>query len=84
MKLAFSSNAYTNYSLSESILDISQIGYDGVEVLCDVPHAFPLPLSEDKISEIKKDLRKNRLEISNINDFTLFRIKDTYNPSWIK
>ena len=84
MRLAFSSNAYTNYSLSESILDISQIGYDGVEILCDVPHAFPLPLSEDKITEIKKALTKNRLEISNLNAFTLFGITDTYHPSWIE
>ncbi len=84
MKLAFSSNAYTNYSLSDSFFEISKIGYDGVEILCDVPHAFPLPLSEAKITEIKKTLTNNRLKISNLNAFTLFGIKDTYHPSWIE
>ncbi len=84
MKLAFSSNAYTHYSLSNSIVDISEIGYDGVEILCDIPHAFPLPLNEVKIAEIKKALMSKNLEISNLNAFTLFGIKDTYHPSWIE
>jgi len=84
MKLAFSSNAYTNYSLSDSIADISKIGYDGVEILCDIPHAFPLPLNEVKIAEIKEALMNKNLEISNLNAFTLFGIKDTYHPSWIE
>ncbi len=44
MKLAFSSNAYTNFSLINSIVDTSKIGYKGIEIMCDSPHAFPLPL----------------------------------------
>ncbi len=84
MKIAFSSNAYTNYSLSDSIVDISKTGFDGVEILCDIPHAFPLPLNDDKIAEIKKVLNYNNIDVSNLNAFTLFGIKDTYHPSWIE
>jgi len=84
MKLAFSSNAYTNFSIIDSINEISKIGYDGVEIMCDIPHAFPLPLNNDKIMEIKNTLSNNNIGISNLNAFTLFGIKDTYHPSWIE
>ena len=84
MKFAFSSNAYTNYSLKESIADISKIGYQGVEIMCDSPHAYPLLLNSKKISDIKNELSNNNIQISNLNAFTLFAIGDTYHPSWIE
>ena len=84
MKYAFSSNAYTNYSLKESIADISKIGYQGVEIMCDSPHAYPLLMNSKKISEIKNELSNNNIQISNLNAFTLFAIGDTYHPSWIE
>ena len=84
MKFAFSSNAYTNYSLKESIADISKIGYQGVEIMCDSPHAYPLLMNSKKISEIKNELSNNNIQISNLNAFTLFAIGDTYHPSWIE
>ncbi len=84
MKFAFSSNAYTNFTLENSIIDIAKIGYQGIEIMCDYPHIFPLPLDENNISEIKNQLLINNLEISNLNSFTLFGIGDTYHPSWIE
>jgi sugar phosphate isomerase/epimerase len=84
MKFAFSSNAYTNYSLKESIADISKIGYQGVEIMCDSPHAYPLLLNSKKIADIKNELSNNNIQISNLNAFTLFAIGDTYHPSWIE
>ena len=41
MKLAFSSNAFKAYSLETCIREIKAIGYEGVEILCDYPHAYP-------------------------------------------
>jgi sugar phosphate isomerase/epimerase len=84
MKLAFSSNAYTNFSLMDSIVDTAKIGYKGIEIMCDRPHAFPLPLDPQKIIEIKNELTNNNIQISNLNAFTLFGICDTYHPSWIE
>ena len=46
MKLAFSTNAFKNYALDEAISIISKLGYDGVEILCDIPHAYPGAMSE--------------------------------------
>jgi len=84
MKFAFSSNAYTKYSLKESIADISKIGYQGVEIMCDSPHAYPLLMNSKRISEIKNELSNKNIQISNLNAFTLFAIGDTYHPSWIE
>ena len=84
MKFAFSSNAFTNFSLIDSIKEISQVGYSGIEILCDIPHAYPPNLNRDKIDEIKNTLNKNNLQISNLNAFTLFALGDTYHPSWIE
>ena len=84
MKLAFSTNAFKKYSLEESIRLIKEIGYEGVEILCDVPHAYPPELREEDILSIKEAVSKNRIEISNLNAFTLYAIMDVYHPSWIE
>jgi len=39
--LAFSTNAYTNFPLPEACDRIAAAGYKAVEVLADVPHAYP-------------------------------------------
>lgn len=84
MKFAFSSNAFTNFSLKDAIKEISQVGYSGLEIMCDVPHAYPPNLSVEKIEEVRNTLAKYKLQISNLNAFTLFALGDTYHPSWIE
>ena len=44
MKLAFSSNAYLQFSIEETIRRIAGLGYRGIELLADVPHAWPAGL----------------------------------------
>lgn len=83
MKFAFSTNAYRNYSIEKSIEMISSLGYSGVEIMCDIPHAYP-PLSDEKILSIKNTLQKNNVEISNLNGFMLCAIQDFHHPSWIE
>ena len=84
MKYAFSTNAFTNYSLTQSIEEISKIGYEGVEIMCDVPHAYPPDMDANKIDEIRNSLIRNDMQISNLNAFTLYGLGDTYHPSWIE
>lgn len=84
MKFAFSSNAFTNYSLIDSTKLISQVGYTGIEIMCDVPHAYPANFTDKMLQELKSMLEENKLEISNLNAFTLFALGDTYHPSWIE
>jgi len=56
MKIGFSTNAYTKYSLSDTIKSISEIGYDAIEIVLDIPHAF-LSLESPQIDSIKKKSR---------------------------
>ena len=84
MKLAYSTNAFKRYSLNEAIRMIAEIGYEGIEVLCDLPHAYP-PIFQDKeIDSFQNQIAKFRLDISNLNAFTLYSISDVYHPSWIE
>jgi len=46
MEFAFSTNAFKKYTLKETINCLSEIGYRGIEILCDVPHAYPKTLSD--------------------------------------
>jgi len=83
MKFAFSTNAFRNFSIEESINSISEIGFSAIEIMCDIPHAYP-PISDEKIFSIKKTLKKNNMEISNLNGFMLCAIQDFHHPSWIE
>ena len=53
MLLSFSSNAFKKFSLDTAIREISKIGYKGVEILCDRPHAYP-PEFSDNNNQIKR------------------------------
>jgi protein FrlC len=84
MKLAFSTNAFKRHSLEHAIKEIKAIGYDGVEFLCDVPHAYPPSFGDDKVRSTLDTLSSTGLQISNLNAFTLYAIGDVYHPSWIE
>jgi sugar phosphate isomerase/epimerase len=84
MKLAFSTNAFKRYSLIDAIKAIAEIGYEGVEILCDVPHAYPACFSEAEAIDVKHTLSNRGIQISNLNAFTLYALGDVYHPSWIE
>ena len=70
MKTGFSSNAFTKINLFDGIEILSKIGYDGIEIVLDSPHAF-LPLKKEQINEIQNTIKKNNLEITNLNSNTV-------------
>ena len=88
MKLAFSSNAYLRYSINDTIARIAALGYTGIELLADVPHAWPAGLLEDQKQNIRDALAKHNLAISNINAFMMNAVADPrqpyWHPSWIE
>ena len=45
MRLAFSTNAYLRYPFDEAAERIAALGYEGLELLADVPHAWPAGLA---------------------------------------
>jgi sugar phosphate isomerase/epimerase len=82
MKLAFSSNAYVNYSVEETIARIADVGYTGIEILADVPHAWPAGLLEERKRSIRGALEKHQLAISNVNAFMMNAVADPRQPYW--
>jgi sugar phosphate isomerase/epimerase len=88
MKLAFSTNAYLNHSFPEACRRLADIGYRGVEIMADVPHAWPAYLLPEQKDGIREALKKHRLKISNINAFMMHAIDDPrqkyWHPSWIE
>ena len=61
MKLAFSTNAYLKHSFTEAVRRLAALGYAGVEVMADVPHAWPAFLLEEQKQAIRAALAANRL-----------------------
>jgi sugar phosphate isomerase/epimerase len=67
MKLAFSTNAYTRFSLIEALSGIKRAGFAGVEILADVPHAYPDQIDAALTSTVAHELSSLGLAVSNIN-----------------
>lgn len=88
MKLAFSSNAYLRFTFAEAARRIAAIGYRGIEIMADVPHAWPAFLLDEQKRDLKKALDDNGLAISNVNAFMMNAINDArqryWHPSWIE
>lgn len=84
MKFAFSSNAFKRTSLQKAIRAISTAGYEGIEIMADIPHAWPPSLSTDDLRRIKKAISANGLAVSNINSFTMRAMGTVLRPSWIE
>jgi sugar phosphate isomerase/epimerase len=82
MKLAFSSNAYLRYSIEEAIAHVADAGYTGIELMADVPHAWPAGLLTEQKRAIRQALDRHKLAISNINAFMMNAVGDPRQPYW--
>jgi protein FrlC len=67
MKLAFSTNAYTRHTLADALKGIKAAGFEGVEILADVPHAYPGEIDETFAVAVRRVLDQTGLAVSNIN-----------------
>src|SRR5438046_1579723 len=67
MKLAFSTNAYTRFSLTDALEGIARAGFTGVEILADVPHAWPDSFDPSTTRVIRQSLDRLNLTVSNVN-----------------
>src|ERR1700728_4484587 len=84
IKIGFSTNAFKRSTLEEAINAIAQAGYSGVELMADIPHAYPPSFDSAARLKTKHQIESLGLKVSNINAFTLFAIGDTYHPTWIE
>ncbi len=87
-KVAFSTNAYLKYSFPDAVSRLAAIGYRGVEIMADVPHAWPAYLLEEQKQVIRQALASHHLAIANVNAFMMNAINDArqryWHPSWIE
>jgi sugar phosphate isomerase/epimerase len=76
------------FSFPEAVRRLAAIGYRGVEVMADVPHAWPSYLLPEQFEAITEALSRNKLSISNVNAFMMHAIDDPrqkyWHPSWIE
>jgi sugar phosphate isomerase/epimerase len=83
-RLAFSTNAFKKNTLAEAIDSITGVGYRGVEVMADVPHALPSRMTGEEMRAVRRRIEDGGAQVSNVNAFTLFACGDTYHPTWIE
>ncbi len=67
MKLAFSTNAFTRFSVIDAIHAIKDAGFAGVEILADAPHAYPDAIDAKLTDTLVKALDETGLAVSNVN-----------------
>jgi sugar phosphate isomerase/epimerase len=67
MKLAFSTNAFTRFPLLDALRAIREAGFEGVEILADVPHAYPDAIDADLTRSVARELESTGLAVSNVN-----------------
>ena len=67
MRLAFSTNAFVRFSVIEAVERIAEIGYEGVEILADVPHLYPFSVSETELKRLTSVLDRCGLHVANLN-----------------
>jgi sugar phosphate isomerase/epimerase len=88
MRLAFSTNAYLRFSFKEAVTHLARIGYSGVEIMADVPHAWPAWMLDEQKQGLRDALAANHLAIANVNGFMMHAVNDSrqryWHPSWIE
>src|SRR5215831_6374303 len=82
MRLAFSTNAYLRHPFEEAAQRIAGLGYQGLELLADVPHAWPAGLLAIQKRGILQAMEQTGLSFSNINAFMMNAVNDYRQPYW--
>jgi sugar phosphate isomerase/epimerase len=82
IRLAFSTNAYLRFPFSEAAERIAALGYEGLELMADVPHSWPAGLLGGSKQAIRDAMESAGLAFSNVNAFMMNAIADPRQPYW--
>ena len=81
MRLAFSTNAYMKYPFEEAAARIAALGYEGLELMADVPHAWPCGAARRaEAGDPGGHGAEIALAFSNVNAFMMNAINDHRHP----
>lgn len=83
-QFALSSGVFRRDKLAQAIRHAALAGYGGIEVVADVPHAYPPHLTEADRRAIRSALAQNRVTVSNVNARTMAALRADLRPSWIE
>lgn len=67
MQIAYSTNAYTRWSLPDALRSIAGLGFAGAEILCDAPHCLPMKYTDARLDELAGVVAQTGLAITNLN-----------------
>lgn len=67
MRFSFSTNAFTGFSVFHAVERIASLGYEGVELLADVPHLYADSVTDGELIRLKAILDRTGLTVANIN-----------------
>ncbi|MCX5672292.1 MAG: sugar phosphate isomerase/epimerase [Planctomycetota bacterium] len=70
VRLAFSTNAYTKFSLPEACDRIAAAGYKAIEILADAPHAYPPAYSAHEAARLRERLDALGVSVAAVNGNT--------------
>ena len=56
IRLAFSTNAFKKNTLEQAIDAIADVGYRGVELMADLPHAYPPDMPPQRRQAVRKQI----------------------------
>ena len=84
-RFAYASNAFRFYPLPRVLDLVASAGFDGIELMADVPHLYPPDWRDDaKLAALKRTLDATGLTVTNLNGYTLFALGDNDSPCWIQ
>jgi fructoselysine 3-epimerase len=66
-RFAFSTTAFSRHSLKRSLRRIAKVGFRGVEIFADKPHAWLDSFGRGDVSKLQKQIESLDLYVSNIN-----------------
>jgi sugar phosphate isomerase/epimerase len=76
------------FPVTEAIRRIADLGYEGIELMFDTPHAWPEDTTLADLDAIRNALDAAGLQIANANAFMMNKINDPrqpyWHPSWIE
>ncbi len=71
MRFGFSTNAFREYGLAETVEVLADAGYDAVEILLDEPHLYPAGADDATVERVRELLDEHGLAVANCNAFML-------------
>jgi sugar phosphate isomerase/epimerase len=85
MRFAYSTNAFRLFPLDRAVRDIAALGFEGIELLADFPHAWPADIvaKPGSAGAIRDLFGAAGLTLTNVNTYTAYAIGDDQRPTWI-